>query len=172
MVADFMERAREMLAGGVDDDSLNAVGQLLSEFSREPGFVPKTEMKSLHGGDTTSAILQTDPDGLTLMLGKFSAKEATPVHNHNSWGVACVVEGRDLYRHWHHDPDGKLSVLYEKELGPGMFVTWLDPPHDIHSQQGIDEPAFEVVLFGKNTMTIPRNYYDPATGMVKTALPQ
>ena len=109
---------------------------------------------------------------LTLMLGKFSPKEETPVHNHSSWGVACVVQGRDHYRHWHHDDEGRLKVLYEKELGPGSFVTWLDPPHDIHSQQGIGDPAFELVLFGKNTMSIPRSYYNPETGEVRTALPQ
>ena len=167
-----MERARDILAGGVDEKSLETVGQLLSDVSREPGFIPAAEMKSLHGSDTTSAVLQTDPDGLTLMLGRFSPKEETPVHNHSSWGIACVVQGRDFYRHWHHDDEGRLKVLYEKELGPGMFVTWLDPPHDIHSQQGIDEPALELVLFGKNTMTIPRNYYDPESGKVRTALPQ
>ena len=167
-----MERARDILAGGVDEKSLETVGQLLSDVSREPGFIPAAEMKSLHGSDTMSAVLQTDPDGLTLMLGRFSPKEETPVHNHNSWGIACVVQGRDFYRHWHHDDEGRLRVLYEKELGPGMFVTWLDPPHDIHSQQGIDEPALELVLFGKNTMTIPRNYYDPESGKVRTALPQ
>jgi len=167
-----MERARDILAGGVDEKNLETVGQLLSDVSREPGFIPAAEMKSLHGSDTTSAVLQTDPDGLTLMLGRFSPKEETPVHNHNSWGIACVVQGRDFYRHWHHDDEGRLKVLYEKELGPGMFVTWLDPPHDIHSQQGIDEPALELVLFGKNTMTIPRNYYDPESGKVRTALPQ
>ena len=172
MVADFMATAREMLSGGVTEASLNAVGRLLSEVSREPGFIPQTEMRSLHGGDTTSAVLQTDPDGLTLMLGKFSPKEETPVHNHSSWGIACVVQGRDRYRHWHHDDEGQLKVLYEKELGPGSFVTWLDPPHDIHSQQGIGDAAFELVLFGKNTMTIPRNYYNPETGEVRTALPQ
>ena len=166
-----MERARDILAGGVDEKSLETVGQLLSEVSREPGFIPAAEMKSLHGSDTTSAVLQTDPDGLTLMLGRFSPKEETPVHNHNSWGIACVVQGRDFYRHWHHDDEGRLKVLYEKELGPGMFVTWLGPPHDIHSQQGIDAPALELVLFGKNTMTIPRNYYDPESGKVRTALP-
>jgi predicted metal-dependent enzyme (double-stranded beta helix superfamily) len=94
------------------------------------------------------------------------------VHDHNSWGIACVIQGTDRYRHWHHDDEGRLKILYEKELGPGSFVTWLDPPHDIHSQQGIGEPAMELVLFGKNTMTIPRNYYDPMTGKVRTALPQ
>jgi predicted metal-dependent enzyme (double-stranded beta helix superfamily) len=172
MVADFMSRAREMLADGVNDQSLNAVANLLSEVSREPDFIPQAEMKTLHGGNTTSAILQTDPDGLTLMLGRFSAQEETPVHDHNSWGIACVVQGKDRYRHWHHDDEGNLKVLYEKELGPGSFVTWLDPPHDIHSQQGIGGTAIELVLFGKNVMTIPRNYYSPETGEVRTALPQ
>jgi hypothetical protein len=61
MVADFMSRAREMLAGGVNDERLNAIGRLLSEVSREPGFIPQAEMKSLHGSDTTSAVLQSDP---------------------------------------------------------------------------------------------------------------
>lgn len=172
MVADFMARARELLASGVDDESLAAVGRLLTEVSRDPAFIPQTELRSLHGGDTTSAVLQTDPDGLTLMLARFSAQEETPVHDHSSWGVACVVQGKDRYRHWHHDDEGRLKVLYEKELGPGSFVTWLDPPHDIHSQQGVGGPAFELVLFGKNTMIIPRNYYNPETGEVRTALPQ
>ena len=172
MVADFMVQARALLAGGVSEERLNAVGALLAEASSEPGFVPQVEMKSLHGSDTTSAVLQSDPDGLTLMLARFSAKEETPVHDHDSWGVACVIQGRDRYRHWHHDDEGQLKVLYEKELGPGSFVVWLDPPHDIHSQQGMGEPAFELVLFGKNVMTIPRRYYDPETGKVRTALPQ
>jgi predicted metal-dependent enzyme (double-stranded beta helix superfamily) len=171
MVADFMVKARALLAGGVTDESLTAVGRLLSEVSRDPGFIPQTEMRSLHGSDATSAVLQSDPDGLTLMLGRFSPKEETPVHDHNSWGIACVVQGTDRYRHWHHDDEGKLKVLYEKELAPGSFVTWLDPPHDIHSQQGIGGPALEVVLFGKNVMVIPRNYYNPQTGEVRSALP-
>ena len=171
MVADFMVAARNMLAGGINEERLNAVGRLLAHSSREPGFVPDTEMRALHGGDSSFTLLQTDPDGLTLMLARFSALEEPPVHDHNSWGVACVVRGQDRYRHWHHDDEGKLKVLYEKVLDPGSFVVWLDPPHDIHSQQGIGEAALELVLFGKDVTVIPRHYYDPETGKIRTALP-
>ena len=165
-----MARAREVLARGVTEDNLNEVGRMLAEASREPGFFAEGEMRSLHGGNTTSRVLQSDSDGLTLMLGRF-APEETPVHNHHSWGVACVVDGRDRYRHWQLGDDGRVRVLYERDLGPGDFVVWLDPPHDVHSQQGIGGTALEVVLFGKNVMKIEREYYNPHTGEVRTALP-
>lgn len=171
MVADFMVQAREILAAGVTEERLRRVGELLAESSRTPGFINESEMRSLHGGDSSFTLLQTDADGLTLMLARFSPIEETPVHDHSSWGVACVVKGKDRYRHWKL-VDGRPRILYEKVLEPGAFVVWLDPPHDIHSQQGIDEPVLELVLFGKDVTTIPRHYYDPETGKVRTALPQ
>lgn len=172
MVADFMAKARKLLADGVTDQSLQAVGRLLVESSREPGFVTAGEMQSLHGSESSFTLLQSDPDGLTLMLSRFSPEAPTPVHDHKSWGVACVIQGRDRYRHWELGPDGRVRVLYEKELEEGSFATWLGPPNDIHSQQGVEDDAVELVLFGKNVTAIPRNYYDPETGKVRTAPPR
>ena len=159
-----MRRARELLAGGVNEDRLNAIGRLLAESSSEPGFVTEGEMRTLHGSESSFTILQSDPDGLTLMLSRFSPDAPTPVHDHKSWGVACVVRGRDRYVHFEVISGGNVRVLYEKELEPGAFVTWLGPPHDVHSQQGIDGEAMELVLFGKDVTNIPRNYYDAETG--------
>src|SRR5438270_7052901 len=167
MVAEFMAEARAMLTRG---ESLDAIGRRLANESQKPGFVPEAEMTSLHGGDSTFTILHSDPGGLTLMLACFSAAEETPVHDHGSWGIACVVRGRDRYRHYRNE-GGTVSLLYEKELGPGAFVTWPDPPADVHSQQGIGGPAWEVVLFGKDVTRIPRHYHDLKTGKVRTALP-
>ena len=164
MVSDFMSQARGLLAGGATQQSLDAVGRLLAESSREPGFVTEGEMRSLHGSESSFTILQSDPDGLTLMLSRFSPAAPTPVHDHKSWGVACVVGGRDRYVHWEKTADGGVKVLFEKELSPGSFVTWLAPPHDIHSQQGIDEDAMELVLFGKDVTRIARDYYDAESG--------
>jgi 3-mercaptopropionate dioxygenase len=172
MVAEFMAKARELLAGGVTEESLAAVGQLLAESAPEAGFITEGEMRSLHGSESSFTLLQSDPDGLTLMLSRFSPEAATPVHDHKSWGVAYIVRGRDRYTHWELDEAGRARILYERELEPGTFVTWLDPPRDIHSQQGIDGDAMELVLFGKNVTTIPRDFYDPETGKLTTALPQ
>jgi predicted metal-dependent enzyme (double-stranded beta helix superfamily) len=171
-VAAFMSEARALLAGGVTEERLRAFGARLAEAGRQEGFVRESEMKQLHASHSAFTVLQSDTDGLTLMLARFSPTEETPVHDHNSWGIACVVRGQDRYRHWELGDDGKVHVLYEKELGPGDFVTWMHPPRDIHSQQGIDEPALELVLFGKDVTVIPRRYYDPDTGDVRTALPQ
>ena len=105
-VADFMAQARELLRAGPNTKSLHQVGILLAEASAKPGFIPEVEMHRLHGGDSTFTVLQTDPDGLTLMLARFSPAEETPVHDHSSWGVACVVKGKDRYRHWQLAEDG------------------------------------------------------------------
>ena len=167
-----MAKARGLIAFGARDDILNEVGEYLSKESRQPGFVTETEMQALHGAGSSFTILRADPDGLTLMLARFSPDEETPVHDHSSWGVACVVSGTDRYRHWQLDANGRPKVLYEKILKPGEFVYWLDPPQDIHSQQGVDGPALELVLFGKDVTRIPRHYYDAVTGEVRTGLPQ
>jgi predicted metal-dependent enzyme (double-stranded beta helix superfamily) len=171
-VAEFMSGARIALAGGVTEASLLAVGRRLSEVSQAPGFIPAAELTSMHGSDSKASILQSDSDGLTLVLALFSPEAETPIHDHNSWGIACVVRGDDRYRHWQLGLDGKLSLLYERVLGPGDFVAWLDPPSDIHSQQGIGEAVLELVLFGQNVMALPRRYFDVQTGEVRTALPQ
>src|SRR6266508_5713854 len=93
MVADFISRARELLAGGVDEESLNAVGRLLADVSHEPGFVSEGAMQSLHGSESFFTILQSDPDGLTLMLARFSPQAPTPVHDHKSWGSRASSAG-------------------------------------------------------------------------------
>src|SRR5207247_7314007 len=125
-----MVRARELLAGGVEEHRLKAVGRLLAEASHEPGFITETEMRTLHGTGSSFTLLQSDPDGLTLMFSRFLPDEETPVHNHGSWGVACVVSRRDRYRRWQLDADGTGKVQDETALGQGQYVLWYNQHHD------------------------------------------
>jgi predicted metal-dependent enzyme (double-stranded beta helix superfamily) len=115
--------------------------------------------------------LYTDASGLTLVRGRFEPDALTPIHSHGSWGIIGVYRGRDRYQVWRRLDDGRgpgtarVQLVEERVLEPGDVAILPPPPQDIHAQQGMDgAPAYEFVLFGANTMLLPRLYFDPAQG--------
>lgn len=173
-VAAFIGDARIILQDGVSEAALLKVGERLRILAQTPDLIPEGELVGLHGNTANMTILHSDgADGLTLMLAKFADTAPTPIHNHNSWGVACVVSGRDRYQHFERLDDGanhedaQLRLLYERELEPGDVAVWLDPTNDIHSQQGIGGPAWELACFGLDITARPRQYFDLETGSVR-----
>lgn len=171
-------RARIALAqDGVSAAGLQAIGRCLQELTQEP-WLHAVPLPAKHGGASSSRMLRSDGSSdLTLTLARFPVEAPTPVHNHGSWAVGCVVSGRDRHQEWRRLDDGsqpgraQLRMVEERLLQPGDFVYWFDPPGDIHSQQGQGEPALELVLFGRNASIIPRLYFDPVAGVVREALP-
>jgi predicted metal-dependent enzyme (double-stranded beta helix superfamily) len=123
---------------------------------------------NIHQG-RQSGPLYTDQTGLTLVRGRFEPHALTPIHNHGSWGIIGVYRGRDRYQIWRrldggHGPGpARVELVEERVLEPGDVVILPPPPQDIHAQQGLEgAPAYEFVLFGANTMVLPRLYFDPA----------
>lgn len=160
---------------GLNESGFREVGLCLRRLAEEPGIVSDEHLISLHGSGATATILGRGATGSVLMLAQFPAESETPIHNHNSWGVACVFRGRDRYRKWDRVDDGsdrdkaEIRLAWERDLGPGDFVWFGLPPDDIHSQQGIDGAALELVYFGSDPFAQPRAYFDPATGAVTFA---
>jgi predicted metal-dependent enzyme (double-stranded beta helix superfamily) len=177
-VDQFMADARATYTSlGSTDAGRQELGALLQRLARTPGIIAEEELAALHGGEATATVLASEgPEGLTLMLACFTTP--TSVHDHGSWGVACVVQGQDRYQEWERMDNGdepthaEVRMRSEQELSPGDVVTWSGPPHDLHAQQGIDGAAWELVLFGRNVTQLPRHYFDPESGAVRTALPQ
>jgi predicted metal-dependent enzyme (double-stranded beta helix superfamily) len=163
---------------GMTGKGLRTIGERLLQLSEAQQLLHTSELTNMHGTESAATVLHSEgPDGLTLVLAKFTDQAPTPVHDHGAWAVACVVQGRDHYSTWERLDDGadpersQLRLVSERTLEPGDIVYWLDPPHDIHSQQGIDGPVWELILFGRNTMIMPRHYFDTQTGNVREALP-
>ena len=175
--ADFVQDATALLAEhGATDAGFAAVADRLRQLARQPGLIDDDRLAALHGSGAAATILHEGSDGTcALMLARFPAEAPTPVHNHNSWGIACVVRGRDRYLRWERlddgaDPDrADLRLAEERVLEPGDTVAFHGPPHDIHSQQGIGDAAWELVFFGKNPNAQPRAYFDPESGAVTYA---
>jgi hypothetical protein len=177
---DFLAQAAAAVARtGPGPEAFAAVGELLRGLAGQPEVVApeqtRARLRSLHGSGAASTILAEGPDGSVLMLARFPADAPTPVHNHNSWGVVCVLEGRDRYLAWRRVDDGadpgraEIEPVGERELGPLDVVWFPPPPQDIHSQQGIGGDVWELVYFGADPNRAPRAYFDPATGTVTYA---
>ena len=177
-----MEEARRAIDDlGVTEAAMPRIEAALDRLAQNPGLKEEKEgeLREVHGGGVASAVLASEIDnGLTLILARFQPGKSTPVHDHGTWAVAYVLEGRDRYTQWERLDDGndpqhaELKVKSETLLRPGDTVHWLNPPHDIHSQQAIDVFAWELILFGSNPLQGTLHYFDPATGRVEEKKPQ
>ena len=149
------------------------IGDLLRIVAAEEPMLDEVRLAALHQSSAQATILGHGPKGSTLMLARFSSEAPTPVHNHNSWGVLCVIRGRDRHILWARQDDGsfagqgQLRITQIRELGPGDIAWFPEVPDDIHSQQGIGEAAWELAYFGRDPNARPRLYFDPDTGRVE-----
>ena len=176
LIRAFHERALALLDSDEDGKNRPEIARLLQELALQPDILPKVELARLHDAGSTATILHQGDDGRgALMLLRLPDDAPTPVHNHNTWGVAAVIEGTNRYWRWERlddlsDPEhAELHMAEVFDHGPGEYVLWGDPPHDLHAQQGIDGIAYEFVFFGRNPNLQPRAYFDPDTGRVTYA---
>jgi predicted metal-dependent enzyme (double-stranded beta helix superfamily) len=180
IVAAFIGDVKQILAeDGAGEAGLARIAERMRRFVRDYPSEPTdaTPAGNVHTG-RQSTPLYTDASGLTLVRARFGPEAMTPIHNHGTWGVVGVYRGRDRYQVWRRLDEGsdagpaRIELVDERVLGPGDVVVLPPPPQDIHAQQGEDgEAAHEFVLFGKNAMTLPRLYFDPAQGLAREVQP-
>lgn len=186
----FIGDVRAMVAGGPTDDALGRVMERMRVLLRDPAvledhraFLVRSEREGGAAGLYTdtgrrSEVLHTDASGLTLVRSRFAPDQATPVHSHGTWGVVGVYAGRDLHRAYARRDGGsgagpaRLELIDERVLEAGDVALIPRPPQDIHAQRGYGgEPAFELVVFGRNAMVIPRLIFDLERGTAREAIP-
>jgi predicted metal-dependent enzyme (double-stranded beta helix superfamily) len=174
----FFRAAEDLLAeDGPGAAAFARVGALLRQLAADPTLVDPSRLAALHDSSAGFSILGHGNGGSTLMLGRFPAEAPTPIHNHNSWGVICVIRGRDRHILWAREDDGsqpgraRLRAVETRELGPGDILWFPDVPGDIHSQQGIGADAWELVYFARDPTTRSRLYFDPDRQRVEERAP-
>jgi hypothetical protein len=173
MLEAFVSEASAVIGRlGPSKEAFDAIAEELRSLAKRPGLVSEERLQNLHGATAAATIIAEGEDGSALMLARFPAENPTPVHNHDSWAVICVVEGRDRHIKWERTDDGsvegraEIHIVEERELEPGDVEFLDEPPGDIHSQQGIDGDAWELVYFGSNPLPKTRTYFDPDTGTI------
>ncbi len=169
----FMHEASELVArDGANPQTFASIGDRLRELADKTAIMDDEMLGGIHGATASALIIGRHPDGSALMVARFPSEAPTPIHNHNSWGVVCVLRGSDRYERWERADDGgdpahaEVRLAEELTLRPGDVVWFDGPPHDLHAQLGIGDAALELVYFGRDPFTEPRAYFDPRTGAV------
>ena len=157
-------------AKGATDAGLGEIAGRLKILSARDDLFEQGEWRDpTPGGNSIGSYrLHTKPDeSLVLSVSKFSHERSTPVHTHDTWGVICGYQGRDHYEGWERIDDGskpghaRLKPVVDRYMERGDALYWLEHPKDIHRQQALGEPAWELILLGRSTSGIARLHFDP-----------
>jgi len=174
----FIGEVKEILEeAGSSEAGLERIAGRMRVLAQHPELAGEEPIGNIHTGSQSRPLYQDD-SGLILVRAMFGPEKMTPIHSHGSWGVIGVYKGRDQYQVWQRLDEGtgageaKVALVEERILEPGEAVVLPAPPQDIHAQRGHDgQPTYEYVLFGANTMVLPRLYFDPAQSTAQEVLP-
>ena len=170
-VREFIADVKATLAAkGATHDGLKEISQKMKELSKRPDLFELGQYRRPSpGGNTIGSFrLYAEPDNtLILSVSKFSHEHPTPVHTHNTWGVICGYTGQDHYIGYERVDDesedgfAELREVFNRVVTRGDAVWWMEYPQDIHLQQAIGEPSWELLLMGRSTGGIERLHFDP-----------
>jgi predicted metal-dependent enzyme (double-stranded beta helix superfamily) len=93
----------------------------------------------------------------------------TPIHNHGTWGVVALLEGRERHTLWrrcgHPDFPDKLEQVGQKDLEAGEIISFM--PDAIHQVETLGTaPALTFQIYG-DTQPNSRYQFDPDTFTAK-----
>jgi 3-mercaptopropionate dioxygenase len=98
----------------------------------------------------------------------------TPIHDHQTWGVIGVLQGREEETRYDRIDDGSVSGFAQVKrvgamsYGPGQVSVCCLPQYDIHSVKNIgDVVAISIHTYGGDQSSIESCLYDSSSNTVR-----
>jgi hypothetical protein len=107
-------------------------------------------------------VLAQGSAGHVLVVRYFPPHLPTPIHGHGGWGAVVVLDGIGRYQTWEPTRDGYARITEVRVLGTGDSLSWPDPPHDVHRQEGLAGGVTELTLFASHPYTTWAPQFQPA----------
>jgi 3-mercaptopropionate dioxygenase len=163
----------EALVGSTDDEHeiTRLVAERLSALLAGGYLLPPELTRPSSERHVNYPLHIAPDDSWSLACVVWNTGQRTPVHSHETWGVAGIYSGveRELrYLKPEVDGSGALTPAGEQEFGRGQVTVCCTTDDDVHSVVAVgEEPTVGIHVYGGNIGTIERRSYDPATGSVQ-----
>ncbi len=163
------------LTGGAWQDKDEAAtvevgAKLLGELVAQDDWLPESMARVPQHGYAQN-LLWCDPfERFCVVSFVWGPGAATPVHDHEMWGLVGMLRGSETSLAFARDPEtGGLKPGVLTELKPGM-VEVLRPTHgDIHQVTNAltDRGSISIHVYGGNIGAVRRHTFDVKTGEAK-----
>ncbi|MFA1547000.1 hypothetical protein [Actinomadura chokoriensis] len=110
-------------------------------------------------------------DSWSLACVVWDVGQHTPVHGHQTWGVAGIYAGAERETRYLKPVASEPRALRpagERVWERGQVTVCCTTDDDVHAVAAVgDEPTVGIHIYGGNIGTLNRPLYDPATGEVQ-----
>ncbi len=151
------------------------VAPLVEVLLESKDFLPAEYRVPLsHKAYSKYLLYKAEDDSFIVVAMVWRPGATTPIHDHQTWGVIGVLQGREEETRYDKIDDG--SVLGHAEIrkaasishGPGEVSVCCLPQYDIHSVKNIgDEVAISIHTYGGDQSSIESCAYDPTNDSVR-----
>jgi 3-mercaptopropionate dioxygenase len=162
------------LVDGVDDEYeiTKQVAERLSALLASDYRLPPELTRPSSERHVNYPLYIAPDDSWSLVCVVWAMGQRTPVHSHETWGVAGIYAGAEReIRYVKPTPAEEgipLTSAGEQVWKRGQVTVCCTTDDDVHAVEAVgDEPTVGLHVYGGNIGTLSRRSYDPATGAVE-----
>ncbi|MGV2828976.1 cupin [Myxosarcina sp. GI1(2024)] len=150
---------------GIDEESsLSGLRMLVRKLVLNC-YTIKTRLPKPDRSSGISVVMLYDELGLPLTIQTEMSLpgNTSPIHNHGTWGVVMVLQGKQKNTFWKRNPTAqfphRIDRVGERIIEPGDIISFTTEA--IHSIEAVgDEPTVTFNLYGE-THSSKRYQFDP-----------
>jgi 3-mercaptopropionate dioxygenase len=161
------------LVRGIDDqyELTTRVAARLSELLSGDFRLPAEVTRPSNDRHVTYPLRIDPDDRWSLACVVWNVGQRTPVHGHETWGVAGIYAGAERELRYvkptASEPGTPLTPAGEHVWERSQVTICCTTDDDVHAVTAVgDEPTVGIHVYGGNIGTLNRPSYDPATGAV------
>ncbi len=162
------------LVTSIDDEHelTDAVAQRLSALLAGGYRLPPELTRPSNDRHVNYPLHIAPDDSWSLACVVWKMGQQTPVHSHETWGVAGIYSGVEREIRYLKpaatESGTPLTPMGEQEWRRGQVTVCCTTDDDVHAVTAVgDEPTVGIHVYGGNIGTLNRRSYDPATGSVR-----
>jgi 3-mercaptopropionate dioxygenase len=170
---DFIDDVDAVVTSTDDEDEITKrVGERLTALLASAYRLPPEVTRASADRHVNYPLHIAPDDRWSLASVVWNIGQRTPVHGHETWGVAGIYAGAErelrFVKPAADEPCRALTPAGEHLWERGQVAVCCTTDDDVHAVAAVgEEPTVGIHVYGGNIGTMKRRLYDPATGEVQ-----